>query len=217
MKFTQNLLFYLSLMIKLTLIIAIVGAIITFQWLVLFVSSLTLILTFLPAFVERNYKITLPLEFEIVITGFIFASLFLGEIHSFYDRYWWWDTMLHTLSGVILGFIGFLLIFTLNKNVKIGIHLTPFFIAFFSFCFAVTMGALWEIFEWAMDLIFGLSMQKGLQDTMLDLIADSIGALFSSIIGYLYIKNVKYPLIESAVLKFRKLNPHIFDEEKKNK
>lgn len=215
MKFTQNLLFYLSLMIKLTLIIAIVGAIITFQWLVLFVSSLTLILTFLPAFVERNYKITLPLEFEIVITGFIFASLFLGEIHSFYYKYWWWDTMLHTLSGSILGFIGFLLIFTLNKTVKIGIHLSPFFLAFFSFCFAVTMGALWEIFEFSMDLIFGLTMQKGLEDTMLDLIADSIGAIFASLIGYLYIKKVRYPLIETAVLKFRKLNPHIFEKKRK--
>lgn len=212
---TRNLLFSLSMLIRITLIIAIVGAALTFQWFVLFVSSLTFFLTFFPAFVEKNYKITLPLEFELIVTCFIFASLFLGEIHSFYDKYHWWDTLLHTISGIVLGFLGFLLIYTLNKNVDVKLNLSPFFVSFFAFCFAVTIGAMWEIFEFFMDFFLGLNMQKGLLNTMLDLIVDTLGALFASVIGYLYLKNIRYPLVESAVRKFVNANPHLKFKGKK--
>lgn len=59
----------------------------------------------------------------------------------------------------------------------------------FSFCFALALGAFWEIFEFVIDGLFGFSMQKnGLIDTMWDLIVDTLGALIAAVSGYLYIR-----------------------------
>ena len=97
--------------------------------------------------------------------------------------------MLHTLSGVIIGAIGFSLVYIFNTEENVAIKLSPLFVAIFSFCFATSMGALWEIYEFFMDSIFGLNMQKsGLVDTMWDLIVDALGALVMSVLGYLYLK-----------------------------
>src|SRR5690606_11091243 len=115
-------------------------------------------------------------EFEVLALIFIFASLFLGEVRGYYIRYWWWDIALHTASGLLLGIWGFLLVYVLNESQDIEMQMKPRFVALFAFFFAVGCGALWEIFEFAMDQLFGMNMQKpmlndpsGLTDTMWDL------------------------------------------------
>ena len=130
----------------------------------------------------------LPVQFQVVITLFFFASLYLGSIKGFYYRYWWWDTLLHMTSGFILGLVGFLFVYTLNNYKREAFSLSPFFIAFFAFCFSMTVGAIWEIYEFTMDSLFGWDMQKsGLMDTMFDLMADMVGAACSSIYGYFFV------------------------------
>jgi hypothetical protein len=174
---------------RLLLLGAIIGNVLTKNWLNLFTSILTLALTYLPTFLRDKNYIYIPPVFQLITLVFIFASLYLGELNEYYLKFWWWDIMLHALSGVILGFIGFVLIYILNKDTKVNLALSPLFIAIFSFTFAVSVGGLWEIFEFTMDSIFGLNMQKsGLVDTMWDLIVDSLGALFSSTMGYIYLK-----------------------------
>jgi hypothetical protein len=179
----------LANLFRLLLLGAIIGNVLTDNWLNLFTSLLTLALTYLPIFLKDKNYIYIPPSFQLIILAFIFASLYLGELNEYYLKFWWWDIMLHTLSGVILGFIGFALIYILNKDTKVNLALSSLFIAIFSFTFAVSVGVLWEIFEFTMDWVFGLNMQKsGLVDTMWDLIVDSLGALFSSIMGYIYLK-----------------------------
>lgn len=199
----KTILFYISLFIKFSLIGAIVVSILTKQWLPLFISSLTLLLTSFPALLKRNYKVTLPLEFEFIIVFFIYGSLYLGELGNFYFRYFWWDTMLHTLSAMILAILGFLLVEFLNKDKGTNIHLTPLFVSIFSFCFAFSIGALWEIFEYTMDIIFNTDMlkfqERGIHDTFKDLIVDAIGALIVSIGGYFYAKKNRKSVVEKLV------------------
>ena len=173
------------------------------QWEPVFSSFLTLVLFMLPSIYSKRTKITIPPVFQIIILLFIFASMYLGEIHNYFYRYTWWDTMLHSVSAILLGYIGFLLIFTLNKDKNMHLKLSPFFIALFTFCFALTVGTVWEIFEYLVDNFLGVNMQKarnleeiygvfdtrlGVIDTMRDLIVDSIGALLVSIVGYYYSK-----------------------------
>ena len=198
--------------LRLSILIAIVGAIWNNRWTLLFSSSLILTLTFLPYLFERKYKINLPIEFEFVIILFLYASLFLGEIHSYYTKFWWWDAVLHTSSGVALGFAGFLIMYVLYHKNKVNAK--PIWIAIFAFCFGVAIGAVWEIFEFGMDQIFGMNMQKsGLIDTMWDLIVDSVGAMLTSFIGYFYIKGKKTPLFTRFLQKFTKENPRYFNNE----
>ncbi len=199
----RTILFFLSLIIKFSLIGAIIISAITKQWLPLFISSLTLLLTFFPALLKRNYKVTLPLEFEFLIVFFIYGTLYLGELGDFYYKYYWWDTMLHTLSAMILAILGFLLVEFLNKDKQTNLHLSPLFVSIFSFCFAFSIGALWEIFEFTMDQIFNTDMLKlksrGIYDTFKDLIVDALGALIVSFGGYFYAKKNRVSIVEKLV------------------
>ncbi|MBU0460486.1 MAG: hypothetical protein KKH52_00080 [Nanoarchaeota archaeon] len=201
------------LFLRLTVVVVIFGAVWNLRWTLLFASILILISTFLPNIFEKKYKINLPLEFEFVIIIFLYTSLFLGEIHSYYTLFWWWDIVLHMGSGIALGFVGFLILYILYCQGKV--RAKPIWIALFAFCFAVAIGAVWEIFEFGMDQIFGLNMQKsGLSDTMWDLIVDSIGALLTSFVGYFYIRGNKIPLFTRFLSKFSKENPRYFNDKK---
>ena len=179
------------ILFRISIVAAGTTAILRADWTNFALSLITLFLTFLPAVVGKKLHIHYRREFEIVILLFIYASMYLGEIHSFYYRFWWWDIMLHTLSGVIIGAIGFSLVYMLNEEERVAMELSPVFVAIFSFGFALSIGTLWEIFEFLMDSLFGLNMQKsGLIDTMWDLIVDALGALVVSVLGYLYLKSV---------------------------
>ncbi len=218
MDTVQKSMFAISYFIKVTLVIAIGGSIFTQQWTTLFLASLTFFLTFLPAIIGKNYKIFLPLELEFLVLIFIYATLFLGEIKEYYLIYWWWDVLLHTLSGFILALIGFFIVFILNQDSKVNLHMGAGFVALFSFTFALSIGAVWEIFEFCMDMFFGLNMQKsGIVDTMTDLIVDSIGAIIVSIGGYFYVKKVKIPLVSLLIERFTHKNPHLFKRRGRKK
>ena len=207
---------YISYILQTTLVIAFLGAIWGRQWVTAFLIIITLFLTFLPALIERNTKVFLPIEFEFIIIIFIYAGLFLGELRKWYVLFWWWDIMLHTISSIVLGLIGFLIIHILDSEKRIDLKMSPRFVAMFAFVFAVAIGAIWEIFEFMMDNMLGLNMQRsGLMDTMGDLIIDTTGALFISTIGYLWIKSGKSLIFNWAITKFVKENPEIFKNIRK--
>ena len=126
----------------------------------LFYCTLSLILFLAPAFVERNLGIRLPSTMEVIILLFIFAAEILGEMSSFYVKYAFWDTMLHTLNGFLCAAVGFSLVDILNRNKKVRFNLSPLFLAIVAFCFSMTVGVLWEFFEFSMDYLFHMDMQK---------------------------------------------------------
>lgn len=188
------------------------------QWLSLFVVSLLLIVLFLPIIFRKRFQVEIPAEFHLAAVLFSFAALYLGELQEFYERVWWWDIALHASAGLLMGIFGFLLIYILNESRRIDIHLNPGFTAFFAFTFAVTTGTLWEIFEFAMDQVFGLNMQKpmlgdpsGLTDTMWDMIVNAIGAFIISMTGWWYLKYNKNYFVKEWIRKFIKKNPKLFD------
>lgn len=125
-----------------------------------FLCLLSLILFLVPFFIERKFKIELPNTLEIIIMLFIFSAEILGEINNFYGIIPYWDTMLHTLNGFLASGVGFALIDLLNKNIK-SITLSPLFVAIVSFCFSMTIGVLWEFYEFASDqYLLNTDMQK---------------------------------------------------------
>lgn len=125
-----------------------------------FLCGLTLILFIVPSFVEKNFHIVLPDTLETIIFLFIFAAEILGEISAFYIHVPYWDTMLHTLNGFLAAAIGFCLVDLLNRDKHFTFQLSPVFMAVVAFCFSMTIGVLWEFFEFAMDTFFLLDMQK---------------------------------------------------------
>ncbi len=121
---------------------------------------LTLILLLLPTVVEDAFKVDFPDVFEIIVMCFIFAAEILGEINAFYTRFPGWDTMLHTINGFMCAAIGSALVDLFNRNKKFSMSLSPLYMAITAFCFSMTIGVLWEFFEFSMDYFFGFDMQK---------------------------------------------------------
>ena len=120
---------------------------------------LSLVLLFAPLFIQNKFEITLPDGLEIAIYLFIFSAEILGEINNFYGIIPHWDTMLHTINGFLATAVGCSLVDLLNKNSK-SINLSPFYLCLVAFCFSMTIGVLWEFFEYAGDKFFNLDMQK---------------------------------------------------------
>jgi len=125
-----------------------------------FLCILTLLLFNIPVKVDRKFNVSLPMELEIIILLFIFAAEILGEIGSFYTYISWWDTMLHTINGFLMAAIGFALIDILNNSPKFHFNLSPVFVVVVAFCFSMTVGVVWEFFEFGMDVLVSTDMQK---------------------------------------------------------
>jgi hypothetical protein len=121
---------------------------------------LTLIMLLAPPFVEKTFKVDLPTTLEVVVMCFIFAHTILGELASFYVRVPGWDTMLHTLNGFICVGVGMSLVDLLNRNKKFRFELSPIYVVLAAFCFSMTVGVMWEFFEFGMDMFLGTDMQK---------------------------------------------------------
>lgn len=120
---------------------------------------LSLLLFMIPAFLQDKMKIEIPPVFQVIIFGFIFAAEILGEVDHFYVRIHGWDTMLHTMNGFLCAAVGFSLIYLLNRGSD-NVNLSPFYLTLVAFCFSMTVGVVWEFFEFTMDQLFFLDMQK---------------------------------------------------------
>ena len=125
-----------------------------------FICLLVLFLFLLPMFVQKNFGIELPSTLEIIILVFIFASEILGELACFFINVPNWDSILHTTTGFLCAAFGFALIDILNRNGKIKFQLSPIYVALVAFCFSMTIGVLWEFFEFGVDRLFHMDMQK---------------------------------------------------------
>ncbi len=125
-----------------------------------FVCILTLVLLIMPSLIQVSLRVEFPTVLEIIVLLFIFAAEILGETQEFYIIFPFWDTLLHTLNGFLMAAIGLSLVNLLNKSDKLTFTLSPLFTAIVAFCFSMTIGVLWEIFEFTMDQIFLLDMQK---------------------------------------------------------
>jgi hypothetical protein len=150
-------------------------------------AALILVLMLAPAFLRKKYDLFIPFELEFAISSFVYVTLFLGSLRDYYERISWWDTLLHFQSGVLLGMVGFVLIYILNQSHTGKLALSPFFISFFAASFSMAVGVVWEIYEYAIDTFLGFNMQRnGLPDTMHDLIFNTVGALAVAVAGLLW-------------------------------
>lgn len=162
---------------------------------------LGLIVMFIPSIIERKKSIDIPDSMEILYFIFLFFAIVLGEVRDFYYVIPYWDTILHAFSAGMLASLGFVLVAIFKKTGRLKYYLSPFYIALFSFCFALTIGVVWEIYEYLADGLLSLNMQKyaladgtrlvgreALSDTMDDLIIDALGAFVITMLRYYSLK-----------------------------
>jgi len=195
------------------LLLAALVALVLSRWSLAFVSFATLVLSLVPLFLASRWSLKLPVSFLLATTLFCFATIFLGEAFDFYERLWWWDLALHGASAIGFGLIGFLFVFMLFEGDRFAAP--PSAIAFITFCVGMTIGGLWEIFEFLMDKGLGLNMQKsGLEDTMGDLMINGIGSIFASLTGYLYLTRGEKSFSGRVLSQFINLNRRLYQKSK---
>ena len=201
-----------SLLTKLVwaaLLIIAIDALIQWELSLLFIALATLALSLAPVLVARWAEIHVPSSFMLAVVLFVGGTLFLGEVYDFYGRFWWWDMLMHGGSAVGFGLIGFVLVFMMFQGDRFAAPHGA--VSFFAFCFALAIGAMWEIFEFAMDQLFGFNMQKsGLVDTMTDLIIDTLGAILGATAGYGYLKGREWSGLPRLIDDFVRRNPKLF-------
>ena len=192
-------LFSVYVILRAVVIAVMIAQIFNRNWNDVFFCALTLVLFLIPSFIEKRIKVDVPDTLEVIVLLFIFAAEILGEIRGYFIHVPGWDTALHTANGFLAAAIGLALIDILNRSDRFAISLSPLFVVMVSFCFSMTVGVIWEFFEYGMDMFFGTDMQKdtvigafvdiGLHDTMKDLLVNFVGAAVFSILGYVHIRN----------------------------
>ena len=120
-----------------------------------------------------------------------------------------------TLGGIFLGLGGFVLVYILNEQKNISVHMKPGFISLFAFTFAMTVAVFWELFEYFMDSVFGCNMLKsGLVDTMWDLIFGAGGAFITASLGYFWLKKmIHFTIFDRSISNFVKKNKFLFKKK----
>ena len=156
----QPAVFTVYLVLRLIVLATLVSSVIRSEYESAFICLLVLMLFMLPFFIQQNFGIELPSTLEIIILLFIFAAEILGELECYFITYPHWDSMLHTTTGFLCAATGFALIDILNRNSRIKFELSPIYVALAAFCFSMTVGVLWEFFEFGMDRLFHMDMQK---------------------------------------------------------
>lgn len=164
----KGLVYAVYFVLRVLVILMLVAAAINRSYENVLLCILTLFLFMLPSAFERRLRIDLPDTLEIIILLFIFAAEILGEIQDYYITFPYWDTMLHTTNGFLCAAIGFALVDILNRTERVSLNLSPFYMAVVAFCFSMTVGVLWEFFEFSMDYFLHFDMQK---DTILHTIS----------------------------------------------
>lgn len=152
--------FAVYVVLRLIVLACAVGSLAFDNYEAFFLCLLTLVLFLVPTFIEVNFSISIPETLEVVIALFIFAAEILGELLHFYTIFPFWDALLHTFNGFLAAAIGLALVSILNRSDRIAFSLSPFFCVVVAFCFSMTIGVLWEFFEFGMDRVFHLDMQK---------------------------------------------------------
>ena len=157
--------------LNVAVIVIIVRSIAKGLWENVFTGVLALILLLIPPFIEKSFRIKLPATLEILAYLFVFASGILGEIGNFYQRFVFWDAMLHAFNGFMFAAFGFCLVDLFNRSKRPRFTLSPFFLALVAFCFSMTSGVLWEFFEDAADTFLHTDMQKDTLRSAIDTVS----------------------------------------------
>ena len=163
----------------------------------------------IPVVFTKVTRFKIPEIMEVLYIIFCAGSIIFGEILDYYGKFGWWDSLLHTMSGIMFGILGYIILNTFNRYDGHNTRFSPIIMSAWTVCFTVTMGVIWEFIEFSCDEFLGTNMQQylvgrgtldqgealvgheALRDTMKDLGLDLIGSLIPAIIGYFELRRQK--------------------------
>ena len=185
--------------ILLTLTLSVTYSVLLGSWSTVFVIGLSLILISIPVYLERRFGMQFSRRLKFWLMVFIFATIFLGEVNSFYDDIWWWDSLWHFIAGLGLTTFGFVILTHIYNQTTL--RSVPAMTSFFALCFSGLMIALWEIFEFSVDLLYfeKAKMQPSNYDSMIDMLLGIVASLIVCVLGFRYLKHKEKNFVSEIV------------------
>lgn len=166
-------------------------------------GGVALLMTFLPAVFERNYRFPLDPWLGLWITTAVFLHT-LGSV-GLYGQIPWWDHLTHSLSASLVAAVGYTATRAIDLHVE-DISIPQRFMFVYIVVVVLAFGVIWELFEFALDIVAdesGLTMplaQHGLADTIADLTFNSIGALIVAVFGQVHLSDFAETLRSQLLL-----------------
>ncbi|RMD66190.1 ATP-binding protein [Candidatus Pacearchaeota archaeon] len=176
--------------------------------LVMLFSILGLAATFAPRALESLFNIRIPAQTELLVLLFVYGILIWSDARGYFSSVWWWDISLNIITAIALGFVGLTFLYVLSKEGII--NASPLVISVLAFCFSLSVGTAWEVLEFALDSIFGFALQRGLQDTMKDLLSNLAGSAIVAVSGYFYMRSGKDGFVSRAIARLVSRNRSLF-------
>ena len=179
-----------SHILKIVMVLLLVIAVWKKDWLWVFGCVLGVLLSMVPSALKRNFNITLPWVLDLLIASALFLHIGGGVLNA-YHMIPGYDIITHFVSSVLVAFLAFVVIYILDEYWE-GLHMDKYAMAFVVVIFTMATGVVWEFNEWATDLVFGTNEQWGLNDTMKDLLVDTIAGIIMALVGVSLIKRGKF-------------------------
>lgn len=186
-KVTQRIGIYLAYIMQVLIGIYTIYSIYIGFWVMVIWGFFAIFLTFTPLMIKRRFKVTLPWELNFLIV----LSLFLhmgGSVQGWYVNFPFYDKIAHFITSITIAILGFVAAVIVDQYTEI--EMNEYMIVFIIVIFTMAIGAFWEISEYWYDLLFGGNMQKGLEDTMWDLMFDLAGGIIIAGLGWGYLKKM---------------------------
>ena len=158
---------------------------------------------------ERYLGLAAPRSFIAGFSIFVVATLMLGEIRLFYAGWWWWDWGLHTVAGLGFGTFGALVARGLGVGLGLRRPRAVGAVGTVAFLFGTACGALWEMFEYVVDIAFAIDTQTSLPDTMHDIICNTLGSLGGAAMGAAWAAGRSVGPVGDCLDDFVDANPHL--------
>jgi hypothetical protein len=167
-------------------------------------ALVALLVTQAPALLERDYDITMDPALVLWITSAVFLHA-LGTVGvpgtglSFYQSVWWWDHLTHVLSSSIVAGVGYAFVRAVQEH-ESGVSFPPVFTFVFILMMVMAFGVFWEVLEFAIGRLgsvvgeAAVLTQYGLEDSMKDLLFNSLGAVVVAAWGTAYLTDVSSDL-----------------------
>ncbi|WP_050636258.1 hypothetical protein [Candidatus Stoquefichus sp. SB1] len=168
----------------------------------------------IPQFIKNKYHFQIPNMLDFILIAFAFSGLILGDVFNFYGRFPYWDSILHTFSGIVIAYVGFIVIEFLDKEYTIPLSVSPLFMSLIVVSVALAIGAVWEIGEYTVDDIFHTNNQQYMKSTRATLydeediplegheaLNDTMKDLMLDLAGAIVVASIEYKKIESKQKK----------------
>lgn len=131
---------------------------------------------FFQIFGKKSFIIEVEASTQTMLTLFIFIAVCVGSTLNNRTTFEHFDIVTHFASGVLSAWFGYDFANIIYR--KRG-DLGPAMSSLFSLAFALSIAVGWEIYEFSMDKLYGMTLQKGNTDTMVDFISCAVGAVIT--------------------------------------